>query len=376
MSASLIRVGAKVAVGVLLVAAAPAAALAQVPIDSTAALKAACENSSDNVVRVDTGLKIFTGVRPGDGAEQVATGCTLELGPNGKFEADQVSMAFNGPFTVRSSGQSSAVFTGSRWQSTAASFDLSAGPKGEVKIVTSQMVTTVGDFVVRVGVEGQFQAQYLLGTSLASVEAAGAIRIAGGDKLLAQIAATGLHGTSGIHLRLDGRDSVFKSERAGFSTVRGPVVVTSTGEKNLVEINQDAFEPVGGDARIAMDGAESTLKFIQTLMHSDGGEAELRAGGPAAPGGLVEIVDSQLIASQAVAVLASQGGSKGVVKVAKSRLTGGSDVELATGSAGVTEVKENRLNSGRTLQVLTGPGGSCIAELNLVSAPGQRLCLQ
>ncbi len=344
-------------------------------IETTQALKFACETNPGNVVTLNQGTKIINGVRP-PATEQVATGCTLMLGPSASFEADQVSMTFNGPFNIISSSQGGkAVFVKSQWQATSMNFDLTAGPKGEFKMAMSEMYTTQGDLVVRVGVEGQFQVQQRLVTTYTprgAIDSAGSVIVSGGNKFLAQV-YTSIHSVSGVSIALEGRESVLKSEGAIFRTERGPISLTGAAPKTLMEFKELSMEPNGGDARIVLAGEEATLKMFRALIDVDGGNAELRAGGLGSLG-LIELVDSQVFASGSVAVLSSRESVKGVVKLSKSGFVADSDLLIATGSFGTTEVKENNLSAGNTLRVLTGDNGKCIVELNIVSAPFQQIC--
>jgi hypothetical protein len=344
---------------------APNGAHAQAPIDSTTALKQACE-AGTHFIYVTTDVKITKGPH-----QNVASGCQIALGPSASFEAERVSMAFAGPFRIDSSRERSISFTNSTWK--ASSLGLYGDAAGSFKNLASLLHATVGDIEIMGGSESTIQLQQRPAGSANGVKAAGLVTIAGGEKASIGLHSTGIEGGKGVRIRLWGSDSVLKGEQAEVRSPRGFVSILSGAPKALVELKGVTLAAGRGSATVSL-GSESQLKTALTRISSQGGAVDLLSGSQGGPFGGVELVDTTVSATHGVRVQGSPGADRGTVKVAGSTFTGGSDLIFRTGALGQTEVKESSISSATAIRILTGAGGTCTAQSNTYRAPVRQIC--
>jgi hypothetical protein len=349
----------------------PAKADAQQGIDSTTALKQACEAAVNDFLYVTTDIKIYNGPH-----ENVASGCTISLGPGANFEADQVSMAFAGPFAIYSARERHVSFRSSVW--IAPSLGFYTGDVSSVTNVASRLRATGGDIKIITGRESAVQLQYRPNGSLNGLEATGSVFITGSSKLFISLGDTGIEGRTGVQIHFGGQDTVLKAEYAELHSQRGSVSVSGGVPKALVELKQVTLASGGGDTNVSLAGTASLVKAEFTRISSQGGSVQLRAGDNGWWAG-VELVETMVTATYGVRVQGSHepqydSNRYGTVKVSKSTFSGGSDVILRTGAFGTTEVKESAISSATAIRILTGPGGTCKAESNQYQAPILEIC--
>lgn len=362
------RLAATVVVASAAMLTAAGTAHAQQAIDSTTALKRACEGAVNHHVYVDVDVKIDAGPR-----ENVAGGCKVSLGPSANFEANGVSMGFAGPLEIYGARDRSITFKDSFWE--ARSLSVYGGGGGDVTNVASRLRATAGNVTISTGTEGDIRLQDRPAGFANGLEATGLVSINGGSKLFLSFADTGIVGRQGVQIGVGGNDGVLKAERVEIRGGRGPVTISSTGAKALVELERARFTSLG-NATVNLAGSEATLKAVLTRFQSDGGSVNLLAGGPSGRIGAIELVDSDVYAARGTSVQGSPTAEKGIVKVGgASTLHGGAgDVLVKTGSLGTTEVNGAAMWSDTAIRILTGQGGTCVAEKNSYGAPVQRIC--
>jgi hypothetical protein len=361
------RLACLLAVGALALSVhilAPSRADAQAPIDSTTALKRACE-AGTHFIYVTTDMKITKGPH-----ENVASGCQIALGPAASFEADGVSMAFAGPFRIDSSRERSVSFTNSTWR--ARSLGLYPDAVSSFKSTASLLRATVGDIEIITGGESKVQVRHRPAGSANGLKAAGSVSITGGEKLFVDLGDTGIEGSRGVRVSLS-RDSVLTAEHADLRSPRGFVSVSSGAPKALVELRDVTLAAGRGNATVNL-GSESQLKTAFTRISSQGGTVDLLSGSQGGRFGGVELVETTVSATHGVRVQGSPSADRGTVKVARSTFTGGSDIVFRTGVLGQTEVKESSISSATAIRILTGAGGTCTAASNTYHAPVRRIC--
>lgn len=341
------------------------------PIDSTTALKQACE-AADPFIYLEVDIKITKGPH-----EDVARGCSILLGPLASLETDGVSMSFAGPFGIGGSRDRSMTFKNSVWQ--AESLGFGGSDQSSFKSVGSLFRATAGDISIRSGGGSVIQLEGRPSRSVNSLEAAGSVSIKGGsgDKLLVNLKDTGIQGGTGVEVLLFGTASELKAEYAEMSSPGGSVRI-SGGPKALLELKNVNLASGAGDTTVSVGADGAVLKAESTRISSQGGSVNLHAGMGSGWVSAVELVETTVDATQAVSVQASSGATNatryGTVKVAKSTFSGGSDVVFRTGEFGTTEVKESSVSSGTAIRILTGANGKCSAEKNAYQAPLQQIC--
>jgi hypothetical protein len=345
--------------------AGPGRAAAQQPIDSTTALKRACEAGTHHIyVTVDIHVKQGP-------HENVSSGCKVSLGPSASFEADRVSMAFAGRFEIYSARERSVTFTHSTWK--ASSLGLYGGDVSGLKNVGSLLHATAGDIEIIGGGSSTIQLQQRPALSSSALKAAGSVSITGGEKLFVDLGDTGIEGGRGVRIGLGGRDSVLKAERADLRSPRGSMTLSSTAPKTLVELKDVVLASGAGSTTVSL-GSESQLKTSLTQISSQGGSVQLHAGSQGGRFGGIELVETSVSATQGVRVQGSPDADRGTVKVAGSSFTGGSDILFRTGALGQTEVKESSISSATAARILTGAGGTCTTGSNTYRAPVRQIC--
>ena len=109
-------------------------------MESTVALKTACETSPGNTVFLNHPTKISAGAQTGTEREVVGTGCTIVLGSSGKFEVDERAMWFEGPLTITGGDYASVVFIESTVTANAITLTLTG--RDSVLLVTESRLQT------------------------------------------------------------------------------------------------------------------------------------------------------------------------------------------------------------------------------------------
>ncbi len=302
------RIDVGVSVGVNLASAAH--------IETTGALKQACETSPGNVVVLSHNTKISNGQRP-PATETVATGCTLQLEPFVKVEMDQIALTFNGPFTIIGSNKANLILVKSALSARVLNLNLGGG-ESLLIIDESKLQATSGDANIMLGALGKIEIKKALMDG--SLAASNEIMIAGGDKFSLHLSDAILNAGSGIRVDVLGTEVAVKANKSSLTTSNGGLNVNLPGNKGLVEMGSSSLS-AGNGVKLMLGGSEAVLKL--TPVTADGG-----AG----------------------------------------------DVRLKTGAAGETKATESRLTSATLVRIAAGVGGKCESLENAITAPVRQIC--
>lgn len=360
--------------------AAPAAAT---HIQTTAELRAACEQSPGNVVDLDHSTKIFDGFPP-PAMVHVSSGCTIVLGPGVNFETEVVKMTFAGPFVVQSAQKGEVKLTKSLMMAPSLTFSL-VGAGSALAMSESSLQASSGSITAALGDDAKLE---IYGRNLRgegpseALWAASSIQISGGRRFTGVIAAnSGLNSVRALHgfrLTMDGGEGLLKVDGVAFYVDQGSIAITASGAKALVELHQTGFQ-FGDSAAVRLAGSDSGLKLKQVSFfggpptYEATGGVTLEVGSGSAGGGTLEASEVS-VSVASVTMLASRSGQKGSLKLEKSHVSATGDIALETGAQGVTEVKENNGGSETRLRVAAGPGGNCVAQSNSFFAPVLEIC--
>ncbi len=344
-------------------------------IDSTAALRAACEESAGHVVFLNGTTKITSGARP-PASEPVASGCTLVLGPDSSFETEAVSLSFAGAFVVQSPHKAKLKLARSFVSATSIDVNLS-GTGSDIETNLSGLRAVAGSLSIALGDEAKLTViERLLPGPENALASTGTVQIRGGRKFTASLNEMGVLGPQGLQITLDGDEGLLKIEQVRFSAPAGGLLIMATGRKSQLEMSESVVL-VDDLLAVRFAGEDSSLKLKQISAFSGGpGGVLFEAGSRSAARGKLEASEIN-VGGTSVGLFASRGGLTGSLKLEKSRLTAPGDVLLESGAQGTTEVIENNVAStgtGTRIRVATGPSGSCKAQPNSFSAPVLDLC--
>lgn len=362
-----------VVAGLLVLAAAPVAA---VHLETTAELGAACEESPGNVVELDHSTKILDGLRP-PATEQVASGCTIVLGPGANFETEQISMTFAGPLVVHSAQKAEVKLIRSFFTATAINFNLT-GTSSAIETILSGLHATTGSLLVTLGEQSKLIVlERLLPGPDNALAAASTVQIRGGQRFTGLLSEMGISAPRGFQVTMDGAEGLLKAEHIHVATPQGSIGITASGAKGLVEMSESNLD-FGDMMVVRLAGADSLLKLKQVaaggeVLDAPGG-VTLEAGSAGAGNGKIEASEISLFNVSSITLLASLSGQKGGLKLEKSSLSATGDIVLETGAQGVTEVKENSGGSDTRIRVAAGSDGECVAQSNSFFALVLEIC--
>ncbi len=339
-------------------------------IDSTAALRLACETNPGNTVTIDYPAKISNGAGA-ELPEQVGTGCTVVIAPSGSFETDQVGMNFNGPFSIQAASQTQVKLVKSRVSAT--TLNLTATGAGSyVGVSESLLRSTAGDLNVITGFGGVFEVLLPLSGALNSLESEGALNISGGGKFEGSILETQISAASGINVSLGGAEGIFKTDKSNLATTNGAVTISSQGFKSLVEMSFGEVRAANG-FNVTLPGSEGNL-VVSNMVVNSGAGAILFDVARIGNVGKISVTGSRITSGGGVSILSSLFGRTGLASVEDTAITAGNAILVQTGRLGETIAKTNTMNSPASITFRTGLSGKCLAEQNVLVAPFVRAC--
>lgn len=363
---------------------------------STGMLKQWCETSPDNVVLVTGDLKINAGRVLSDlynpSYEQVASGCTVQLGPGSTFEADGVAMAFAGPFVVQ--GGKSVTFNRSAWKATAHTFDVSSASDGAFSTSNARVDASEGGITIRGGAASKIELQGSQGSTIRTLLASGPIAISGGPRTFMQIVETSMQASGALNIAL-GNESVLNAARASIRSNRAvsikldgnaiasaeatdfdgaSVLISGSGPKTQVDLKGGRYQAKNSVA-IRLTGAEAVVKAADTRFQSFNDRVDLVAGA-SAPLGSLELDRISVYAVAGASIKGSELSEFGTVKIGggSTLRAGGADLVIVSGARGLTEVKDSAFWSDTAVRVRTGPQGTCVAAPNSFISPNNVIC--
>jgi hypothetical protein len=342
-------------------------ALAQ--ISTSAQLKQACETSLGNVVNITQPTKIeFGPALPTP--ENIATKCTIQIGPNASFGVKQVAVNFAGALVIQSSEKTAVTFEDAPWSATSITINL-AGEFSELTSKQSRLRASAGNLAISLAATGKIEMINPFGlTNPNGLEATGSVSISAGANFSAVIGDANIQAGTGISINMGGADSILKLDEASLNTSAGAVTISGAGQRTNIEMNQGNYSAPSG-VSVTLPGADAGLKVKDGVFSGGNGSITLQAGGAAASFGNIEVNQSSFSTASTVKIISGLGGKTIVDNV---QLNGSMGVEVRSGNQGSTLVK----NSGGTsasVTVATGVGGICLSDNNLFNAPVQNLCL-
>jgi hypothetical protein len=359
----------KLTLTIITLALAGTAVLAQ-GIDSTLALKRACETSLNNVVRIDYPAKISNGAiasRP----ELVNTPCTIAIGPSGSLETDQIGMSFAGPLSIRSSVPTQVKFVKSYFAAPAMLIALT-GNDSFLGVDESLLQARAGNVVVNYGFGGVFEALRPLTGAVSSIEAAGSVNINSAGKFTGTLIDTQIVAVDSINVNMNGAEGTFKTEKSNLVANRGTIAVRSAFPKALVDASFGDWR-AGNGVFVSLQQIESGL-FINTA-RIFGGVGNINFNVAAAGNTrIAEIIDSQLDTNGAVSIFGSVNGQFGLAKLQSSRVRAGGAVAVRTGTLGETLVLTSTIDSPVAVRINTGLNGKCLSDQNVLNSPVVQRC--
>ncbi len=124
-------------------------------ISTSAQLKQACENSPGNVVNITQPTKIeFGPALPTP--ENIATKCTIQIGPNANFGVKQVAVNFAGALVIQSSEKTNVAFEDAPWSATSVTVNL-AGEFSELISKQSRLRAGAGNLSLSLAGTGKLE---------------------------------------------------------------------------------------------------------------------------------------------------------------------------------------------------------------------------
>lgn len=340
-------------------------------IDSTLALKMACETSPNNTVTIGYPAKISNGARP-PAAEVVNTPCTIVLAPSGSFETDEVAMSFNGEFRIQSTVPTQVKFVKSYFTAPALTLNL-RGNDSFLGIDESLLQAGAGNLTVNFGFGGVTEILLPLSGSLNSLEAAGAINFNGGAKLTATLLETQWTAGNGINVFMGGAEGTFKAEKSNLINNGGAIGIRSNSPKALVDFSFGEMRSANGVV-VNTPAIESNLVLNTARVFGGAGNLSFNIGANGNVG-KAEITDSVLDTNGAVAIAASINAQQGMAKLQSSNVRAGGPATVRSGAFGETLVLNSTLNSSTSIIFSTGASGNCVNDQNNLTAPVIRPCI-
>lgn len=340
-------------------------------IDSTDALKLACETSPNNTVVIDYPAKVNNGGTV-EFPATVNAGCTISLTPSGSFETDQIGISFNGQFAIQSNSQTQVKIVKSAL--TATSMNLTTAGNGSyLGISESLLKTTEGDFNVSAGFQSVVEIALPLSGSLSSIESSGGVSFTGGSgKFEGSVLETQILAMTGITVSMGGAEGIFKTDRSNLVTANGAVTISSQGSKSLVEMAFGEVRAANG-INVTLPGSEGNLVWQDMRANSGVGSIAIdvaRFGSV----GKIGVFGSVLNSGAGVSLLASLNGRSGLAALENTAVTASNNVVVQTGRVGETLVKTSNINSLTSIVFRNGIGGKCLSDQNVLVAPFIRAC--
>ncbi|MEK7724725.1 MAG: hypothetical protein AAB336_10280 [Acidobacteriota bacterium] len=339
-------------------------------IDSTLALKMACETSPNNVVNINYPAKVSNGANPAL-PEVVNSPCTVSLGPSGSFETDQIGMNFAGPFSVRSTTPTQVKFVKSYFTAPTMVVTLT-GNDSFLAVDESLLQARAGNLAINYGFGGVLEVLLPLSGSINSIEAAGVVNINGGGKFTGTLIDTQVLAGAAINVNMNGAEGTFKTEKSNLVANNGAIAVRSAFPKALVDASFGDWRATNG-VFVTLQQTESGL-FVNTA-RIFGGAGNINFNVAAAGNTrIAEIIDSQLDTNAAVSIFGSVNGQYGLAKLQTSRIRAGGPVAVRTGTLGETLVLTSTISSPVAIRINTGLSGKCLSDQNNLTAPIIQAC--
>jgi hypothetical protein len=346
-------------------------------ISTTAQLKQACETLPGNVVVLNQAVKILEGPRY-PFSEQVLTGCTIILGPNAKLETEQVAMTFAGPLVVQSAVATEMKLIRTFLSARSVNLNLTA-TSSAIEMEFSHIHATTGGLLITLGNQSKLMVQNrLIPGPLEALTAATTLQIRSGAQLTAELSQMRISAPQGIDISMNGAEGLLKISTAWLTADQGNIGISSSNAKGSVDLSSTNLV-VRNMASLRLAGSDSQVKLQQVGILGVHGAPVASGGilietGVGGEGGSIEASDSAFYNAAFVTMRASVNGLKGGLKIQKSHFFPSGDIVLETGAQGQTEVQENYGISSTRLRVATGAGGSCLAQLNTITAPVMQVC--
>lgn len=349
-------------------------AWAQASLSSTAQLRQACETSLNNRVVITSSTEISQGATLPT-YEQVATGCTIVLGPSASLEFDSVAMRFAGPLRIESATTTMLTLEKSNVYATAIIVAMPAAASA-VLMKEANLNATSGDLSVTMGSDARLE---MAGANFAfprMLEASGFVRLTADARFSAALADGGFYGVRGLVITLRGAESVFKADEWQLWSQNGRTVLNTSGTKTLVELGRGNYYGYRG-ASITMTGAESGLIVTNRNFNTYTGTGVAIDVGGSAPLGMIKLDQARFGGAGGVTIRASVGSSQGMIELVNGSIgvvPSFTEVVIESGAAGSTLVKDSVLRSAGLARIASGSGGSCLAESNTIVAATQQIC--
>lgn len=352
-------------------------AQAQMPMTSTAQLKAACETSANNRVIINTSTDIKEGVLrgvPSASFETVNSNCTIVLGPSAKFKFDGVAMNFLGALRIESATGNELEFDKSNIYAQSINLSLT-GNGSALFIKESNVKATVGDAVVTFGPNAKFEGNGNSAAYPRLLEASNVVRLTAGTKFSASLSQGYFEGYNGVDINLTGDETVYKFTEFNTHSPRGAVSFRASGAKSTFEFGRGSIYGYSG-VSLTMTGAENQLiASDRTAFNTYTGAGVRIAVGNNQPKGVIKMNQTQFGGAGGLVIEAGKGGSDSLIEFSQGSVIGMSNtgVTIETGAGGQTIVKDSSLRPV-TAPVTIKSLGFCLAENNVIQASAQSLC--
>lgn len=318
----------------------------------------ACRNNPGNRVDLTQQTK-FQGTSFNE-VYSTPSGCAVMLARGASLELDMMIMNFGGSFFVQGDTGGKVVLDKSTISAPTVDLQLT-GFEGQLRINEARLSATAGILVLAFGEKAKMEINESGAWYQPRVKARGSLIISAGAFFTASVLRSGLQGTQGISIDLNGFDSSMKFERVDMllssgATSPGPYItgslyITGNAAKASIEMNDVAVMEASRTVDIELAGAESKLS-LNGVSSSTGGEAVFL--GATGEKGEVKTENTRFYGKPSVVVVSGQSGST-VVANATSGVTGG-------------------FTATNEINISAGAGGSCNASTAYMSAPVLNIC--
>ncbi len=282
------------------------------------------------------------------------TGCNVVLAPGASLELDTITMNFGGAFVVQGNTGGKVVIDKATVSAPTVTLQLT-GFEGQLQINEGRLNATAGDLVLAFGEKAKMEINQSGAWYQPQVTARGSLSITAGPFFNATLLNSGLQGTQGIGIALNGADSSMKFENidlllASGALASGPYItgslnIASNAPKVSIEMNDVELMEASQYIDIELAGAESKLSL--------------------------KSVNSQTSSRE---VFIGATGQKGEVKIEGALFYGIPTVTVVSGASGSTSVVRGQLTATSSVNVSTGAGGSCYADSLYINAQTLNLC--
>ncbi|GAB4428338.1 MAG: hypothetical protein OHK0015_11140 [Chloroflexi bacterium OHK40] len=352
-------------------------AYAQIPMNSTAQLKQACETSTGNRVTITASTDIKEGVLRGVPLAQFETvnsGCTIVLGPSAKFKFDGVAMNFLGPLRIESATGNELEFDKSDVYARSVTLQLT-GDGSALFIQESGVNALAGDTVVTFGTNAKLEVNGNSASYGRLLEASNVVRLTAGTKFTASLRQGYFWGVNGVDINLTGDETIYKFTEFNTHAQPGTVSFRASGAKSIFEFGRGSIYGHSG-VSLTMTGAENQLITSDfTAFNTYTGTGVRIAVGANQAKGTIKMSQARFGGAGGLVIEAGIGGSDSLVEFVQGSVIGmnGTGVRITSGPGGQTIVKDSSLTP-ETAPVTISSQGFCLAENNVIRASTQLLC--